>query len=146
MTTAPVPKKIPAVSPIMVTLPDGTRVSLMHECKLALPQMPAAARFGHIFPSLASHSLLLVVTLCNAGCGVSFKDITCEILFIGRLFCPAVNVIGQDYGLYRSPRKPKLCLVLRMIQAPKAQRHNRQTMWDTMSHHTYSLHQVSKLT
>ena len=85
MTIAPVHKKIPAVSPITVTLPDGTRVSSTHECELALPQLPAAARFGHISPSLASHSLLLVVKLCNAGCDVSFKDIICELRFRGRL-------------------------------------------------------------
>jgi len=79
MTTAPVRKKIPAVRPIPVTLPDGTGVSLTHECELALPQLPAAARFGHILPNLASHILLLVVKLCNAGCDVSFKDITCNV-------------------------------------------------------------------
>jgi len=85
MTTALVRKKIPVVSPTTVTLPDGTRVSSTHECKLALPQLPAAARFGHILPSPASHSLLLVVKLCNAGYDVSFKDITCDVRYRGRL-------------------------------------------------------------
>ena len=85
INTAPVCKEIPDVSPITVTLPDGTRASSTHECKLALPQLPAAARFGHILPSLASHSLLSVVKLCNAGCHVSFENITCKVRFRGRL-------------------------------------------------------------
>jgi len=85
MTTAPVWKKIPAVSPITFTLPDGTRVSSIHEYKLSLHQLPAAARFIHILLSLASHSLLSVVKLCNTGCDVSFKDIACKVQYRGKL-------------------------------------------------------------
>ena len=56
----------------------------MHTCTLDLPDLPADARAAHIIPGLASHSLLSVVTMCNAGCTVTFTKISCTIVYHGR--------------------------------------------------------------
>jgi len=55
-----------------------------HTCTLDLPDLPAGARAAHIIPGLASHSLLSVVTMCNAGCTVTFTKINCTIVYRGR--------------------------------------------------------------
>ena len=55
------------------------------KCKLDIPLLPQAARFGHILPSLAQHSLISVVKLCNAGCEVQFRNISCKVRYPGRV-------------------------------------------------------------
>ena len=43
------------------------KVRWTHKRELDLPLLPKAARSGHIIPGMLSHSLVSVVTLCNAG-------------------------------------------------------------------------------
>jgi hypothetical protein len=43
-----------------------------HEAELDIPGLPLAARKVHIVPDLASHSLLSIGQLCDAGCDVTF--------------------------------------------------------------------------
>ena len=57
----------------------------MHTCTLDIPALPAAARLTHIIPNLASHSLISVITLCNAGCDIAFTKIGCTISYHGRV-------------------------------------------------------------
>ena len=84
VTAAPTSDVSPATSPLKVTIPDGSQVQSTHTCKLAIPELPEQARLGHIIPGLASHSLLSVVKLCNAGCEVSFTKIDCTVKYRGR--------------------------------------------------------------
>ena len=65
------------------------------------------------------------------------------IRYRGRLICPEVSVIGQVYGLYSLPMMHQLRWAFQTSRAHKAQCHNNQIMWDTMSLHTYSPHQDS---
>ena len=60
---------------IHVTLPDGNQVFSTHRCLLDLPNLPRDARQAYVIPGLASHSLISVVTLYNAGCEVTFTKI-----------------------------------------------------------------------
>jgi hypothetical protein len=60
-------------------------VQSTHTCTLDLPNLPAGARAAHIITGLASHSLLSVVTMCNAGCTVTFTKINCTITYRGRM-------------------------------------------------------------
>jgi hypothetical protein len=69
--------------PIIACLPNGDKVQLTHTCTLDLPNLPTGARAAHIIPGLASHSLLSVVTMCNAGCTVTFTKINCTINYRG---------------------------------------------------------------
>ena len=84
---APITKKEKALTPISVTLPDGMKVQSTHTGDLRIPQLPKSARACHIFPGLASYSLISVVKLCEAGCEVSFKTfgIGVEVRYRGQL-------------------------------------------------------------
>ena len=82
---APITNITPAINPLSVKLPDGACVSSTHTCTLTLLQLPTRAREGHIIPGLASHSLMSVVKLCNAGCEVTFTNIDCQLKHLGRI-------------------------------------------------------------
>ena len=81
---APVNDVTTAESPINVKQPDGACVSSTHTCNLRIPNLPPAARLAHIIPGLASHLLVSVVRLCNAGCKVTFTKINCVVEHCGR--------------------------------------------------------------
>ena len=57
----------------------------IHICTLDLPNLLPGARAAHIIPRLASHSLLSALTMCNAGCTVTFTKINCTITYRGRV-------------------------------------------------------------
>ena len=76
---------IPAVVPLVACLPNGKCMSSTHTCTLNLPMLPTWAWMASIIPGLAAHSLLLVVTLCNAGCSIIFTKIGCTIVYRGRI-------------------------------------------------------------
>ena len=84
VTNAPVNDILPAANPLTVQIPNGERVTSTHTCNLDMPHLPEPARQGHIMPGLASHSLLSVTKLCNAGCTVEFTMIGCNITYRGR--------------------------------------------------------------
>jgi hypothetical protein len=64
-TEAPAFDIRPGTMPIVARLPNGERVHSTHMCTPNIPSLPPDARAAHIVPGLASHSLLLVVTMCN---------------------------------------------------------------------------------
>jgi hypothetical protein len=59
------------------------KVQPIHTCTLNLSDLPAGAQAAHVIPCLASHLLLSVVTMCNAGCTVTFTKIKCTISYRG---------------------------------------------------------------
>ncbi len=67
----------PALIPLTVRQPDGAQVKSSHTCSLNIDDLPKNARVAHVIPGLASHLLLSVVRLCNAGCKVIFTKIDC---------------------------------------------------------------------
>ena len=85
VTEALVVDIVPAVNPLTVTIPNGYRVQSTHDCKIAIPDLPEKARIGHIVPGLASHSLVSVIKLCNAGCKVTCTKIKCMVKYRGRV-------------------------------------------------------------
>ncbi len=82
-TNAPATNIIPATVPLIARLPNGNKMQSTHTCTLDLPVLPVGARAAHIIPGLVSHSLLSVVTMCNAGCTVTFTKINCTITYRG---------------------------------------------------------------
>ena len=76
VSDAPVTNIRPVVNPLSVKIPNGQSVASTHTCELNLPNLPhnARLRLGHILPGLASHSLVSVVRLCNAGYEVIHKN------------------------------------------------------------------------
>jgi hypothetical protein len=79
-TSAPVTNVQLVNKPIITCLPNGDQVQSKHICTLDLPGLPAMACLAHIIPGLALHSLVSVVTLCNAGCKVLFTKFGCTIM------------------------------------------------------------------
>ena len=75
---APVDDVTGANTPINMRQPDGAHISSTHICSL---KIPAKSKIGHIIPGLASHSLLSVVRLCNAGYKVTFTMIDCKVRY-----------------------------------------------------------------
>ena len=43
VTEAPVVDIVSALNPLTVTIPNGSRVQYMHDCKLAIPELPEKA-------------------------------------------------------------------------------------------------------
>ena len=84
-TNASATNIIPATVPLIARLPNGDKVQSTHTCTLDLPNLLPGARAAHIIPRLASHSLLSALTMCNAGCTVTFTKINCTITYRGRV-------------------------------------------------------------
>jgi hypothetical protein len=76
-TSTPVTNVQLANKPIVACLPNGNQVQSTHTHTLDLPKLSAVVRLAHIIPGLALHSLVSVVTLCNAGCKFLFTKIGC---------------------------------------------------------------------
>jgi hypothetical protein len=83
-TNTPATNILPTTTPIITRLPNGAWVHSTHTCTLDIPSLPPNAGATHIIPGLASHSLLSVLTLCNARYTVHFTKIGCTIVYQGR--------------------------------------------------------------
>jgi hypothetical protein len=59
---------------INVSLPDGTIITITHTGNLRIPNIRISTRQAHVFPHLASHSLLSISQLCAHGCKAKFTD------------------------------------------------------------------------
>ena len=101
LSTAPVLNKMVADRPLTVKLPNGDTVRSSHIAELDLPLLPRGGREAHIVPGLASHSLVSVVKLCNAGCQVEIKDLSCEIRYRGKLIVQCSKDVNT--GLWMMP-------------------------------------------
>ena len=91
-TNAPATNIIPATVPLIARLPNDDKVQSTHTCTLDLPNLPPSARAAHIIPELASHALLSIITMCNAGCTITFTKINCTITYHGRII-----ICGHKY-------------------------------------------------
>jgi hypothetical protein len=60
---------------ISVLLPDGSQLQSTHKAQIRLAQLPAQACEAHIFPKLASGSLILIEKLCD-HCHTTVFDAT----------------------------------------------------------------------
>lgn len=70
----------PALQPIAVQLPNGSHIWSTHTATLNLPSLPLAARAAHIFPHMASASLLSIGLLCDHGCTAIYTNTQVQIL------------------------------------------------------------------
>jgi hypothetical protein len=95
-TDAPATNIVLAAVPLIDRLPNRDKVQSTHTCTLNLPDLPASAQAAHVIPGLAS-----VVTMCNAGCTVTFTKINCTISYCGHTV-----ICGNKYtcmGLWMVP-------------------------------------------
>ncbi len=84
MTNVPATNIVPTTKPIITSLPKGKRVHSTHTCTINIPLSPPCAHAAHIIPGLTLHSLLSIVSLCNAGCTLHLIKIGCTIIYCGR--------------------------------------------------------------
>jgi len=77
--TTPVCNKRPTTEPLSIHTPSGAIIHSTHEADLNCPNLPPAARHGHIVPQLATQPLLSIGQLCDAGCDVQFTATTVNI-------------------------------------------------------------------
>ena len=70
----PIKHKKLATHPITVLLPNNDTMTSTHTAELDLPDLPPHAKIVHLFPQLASGSLISIGTLCDAGCTALFKQ------------------------------------------------------------------------
>jgi hypothetical protein len=83
-TNAPATNIVLAAVPLIAHLPNGDNVQSTHTCTLNLPDIPAGTQAAHVIPGLASHALLSIITMCNAGCMVIITKINCTISYHGQ--------------------------------------------------------------
>jgi hypothetical protein len=80
MEGTPVENKQVATKPLIIYLPDGSKIKLLHCCNITIPGPPVILT-GHIVPSLSIASLIGVRILCNAGCKATFCKDHCDIIY-----------------------------------------------------------------
>ena len=74
----------PVSNGINVLLPNHDRIQATHKANLDLPHLPSAARDVHLFPSLASGSLMSIGQLCDSGCTATFTNTSAVITRQGK--------------------------------------------------------------
>ena len=70
---------------ITVLLPDSGTLKSTHTAELDIPSLPLAARQTHLFPHLASGSLLSIGQLCDHGCTAHFSKSKLYIFYQQKL-------------------------------------------------------------
>ena len=73
----------PVIQSLPVTTPNGAIINSSDVGELDLSNLPPAARIAHVFPDIASDSLLSISQLCDTGCTAFFTKDTAAIEFDG---------------------------------------------------------------
>jgi hypothetical protein len=66
-------------------MPNGSTITSSHTALLQLPGLPDTARRCHIFPQLASGSLLSIGLLCDHDCTVTFHKTHVDVYLVDTL-------------------------------------------------------------
>ena len=89
------------MTPLTVKLPDWVDIKLTAMCTLALPDLTVKVREVHIILGISYRSLLSVVNLCSAGCGVNFTKIGCYVKYRDKIVMKGDKCTKT--GLYMVP-------------------------------------------
>jgi hypothetical protein len=100
LVNAPCLNKVKSQNPLKVRLPNGATMESSHTSELNIPELNAAASVAHVFPGIASHSLLSVGQLCNEGSIVTFRSAS-VIIFFPQEFQILSGARDLDTGLWR---------------------------------------------
>ena len=84
ITDATIEDERPTLNAITAKLPDGRSVTTTRKGRIRWRDLPKKARWAHKLPGLATHSLISVTTLCDAGCTVNFTKIGCHVTYRGK--------------------------------------------------------------
>jgi hypothetical protein len=89
---------------IRVMLPDGSTITSTHTATLDLPGLPPEACQAHIFPELASGSLISVGKLCNHDCKAIFEKNTLHIERHGNIVLTGSRHPTNDLWYFDPPQ------------------------------------------
>jgi hypothetical protein len=84
MEGTPCKNLCPAIRPLTINLPDGTKVKLTHMCDVTIPGLPKVL-VGHVVPKLTIALLIGIRVLCDAGCKVLFTKNKCNVWYNGKI-------------------------------------------------------------
>jgi hypothetical protein len=79
LVNAPCLNKVKSRTPLTVRLTNGATMESSHTAEFDIPELNAAASKAHVFPGMATHSLLSVGQLCDKGYTVTFKQASVTI-------------------------------------------------------------------
>ena len=74
----------PAVTSLVIYLPDGTVVRSTHICDYEIPGLPTHLKAHIVLESIVA-SLIGIHILCKAGCAVIFTDKACYVIYGGKV-------------------------------------------------------------
>ena len=94
----------PAIRPLTINLPDGTKVKSTHTCDITIPGLPMIL-VGHVVPKLSIASLIGIRVLCDAGCEVVFTKTNCDVWYKGKIILRGKK--DPSTGLWTLPIGPK---------------------------------------
>jgi hypothetical protein len=84
MRGTPVQNLQPAIHPLTINLPDGSKVKSTLTCNITILGLPTVL-VGHVVPKLSIVSLIGIRVLCNTGCKVVFTKTSCSVIYDGRI-------------------------------------------------------------
>jgi hypothetical protein len=74
----------PAIHPLTINLPDGSKVKSTRTCDITIPGLPTVL-VGHVVTKLSIASLIEIRVLCNVGCEVIFTKTSCNVIYDGKV-------------------------------------------------------------
>ncbi len=80
MEGTPFKNLLPAIRPLTINLPDGTKVKSTHTCNITIPGLPKVL-VGHVVPKLTIPPLIGIRVLCDSGCKVLFTKTKCNVWY-----------------------------------------------------------------
>ena len=85
LPVTPVNNAKPAIKPISINTPDGSKLRSTHTCNLDIEGIPETAKLAHIVPGLAHLYLFSISILCGAGCKVKYDKNICSVYYNNKL-------------------------------------------------------------
>jgi hypothetical protein len=106
-TSLPLINVKPVSQGITVLLPNKATMMSTHEAELDIPLLPAHAKKVHIFPELASGSLLSIGQLCDGGCTATFTASKLYIYLHGKIIIQGTQQHNKLWTI--DPPSPPSC-------------------------------------
>jgi hypothetical protein len=84
MEGMPIQNLRPAIHPLTINSPDGSKVKSTHMWDITPPGLPTVL-VVHVVPKLSIASLIGIKVLCDTGCKVVFTKTSCDVIHDGKI-------------------------------------------------------------
>ena len=75
----------PAIKPITINFPDGSKIRSTYTCNLDIQGIPETAKLAHTVPGLSHTSLISIGVLCDAGYKLKYDENICSMYYNRKL-------------------------------------------------------------